>query len=124
MVERHATSGAVGPTSGRLGVVRVLTQRCVKPRHAPALGRPLHSLNSRRSRSEVLSSDALRWCLILTLPFFFTSWLVVDVFFLRPAWAVSGATRNPRDKQAHSSDAPTERRHEKTVESWSMGGGI
>jgi len=30
----------------------------------------LHSLWSRRSRSALLSSDELRWCLILTEPFF------------------------------------------------------
>src|SRR6218665_3930352 len=38
----------------------------VEPRQAPALGRPWHSRERRRSRSARLSSEGLGWCVTLT----------------------------------------------------------
>lgn len=55
-------------------------QRWVYPWHAPAFGRPLHSRYRRRSRSTALSSDGLRWCFILTEPFFLGDALLVVLF--------------------------------------------
>jgi len=52
----------------------------------------------------VLSSEELRWCLILTLPFFLARSLVVIslVFFLRAAWALSAVAVTPKAIQTHS----------------------
>lgn len=53
----------------------------------------------------VLSSDALRWCLILTVPLFFIEALVVlapSTFFLRAAWALSGVAIKPNAMLVHT----------------------
>lgn len=96
-------SGGADPTSGWLGVVCVLIQRRVYPRHAPAFGNPLHSRYRRRSRSAVLSSDALRWCFTLTEPFFLVGALVVAsaAFFWDAACALGEEASRPSAMQAH-----------------------
>ena len=97
--QRVLMSGADAPTSGRQGVVCVPIQRFVYPRHAPALGSPLHSRYRRRSRSEVLSSDELRWCLTLTEPFFLA--VASVALFWGAACALFGKAIRPHAMQAH-----------------------
>ena len=106
--QRVPMSGAGAPTSGRLSVVCVPIQRFVYPRHAPAFGSPLHSLYRRRSRSDVLSSEELRWCFTLTEPFFLAVALaaVSAAFFWGAACAPCEEISRPSAIQAQRMVAP------------------
>jgi hypothetical protein len=70
----------------------------VYPLQAPALCMPLHSRYMRRSRSAVVSSELLRWYVILVTPFFFAPSCGLDAE--RLAMALSGVASRARAMQA------------------------